>query len=63
MNCCLNLYFLSGGCCFKPETSKDGLKLFEMETVLSLEMRKPKNKADPSSITAVSAPIVVHSSV
>ncbi|KAG7245251.1 hypothetical protein INR49_023824 [Caranx melampygus] len=40
-----------GGCCFKPQTSKDGLKLFEIETVLSLEMRKPKNKADPSSIT------------
>ncbi|XP_031174453.2 uncharacterized protein LOC116063676 isoform X1 [Sander lucioperca] len=41
----------TGGCCFKPETSKDGLKLFEIETVLSLEWRKPKNKADPSSIT------------
>ncbi|XP_054873845.1 uncharacterized protein ube2a isoform X2 [Amphiprion ocellaris] len=41
----------TGGCCFKPETSKDGLKLFEIETVLSLEMRKPKCKADPSSIT------------
>lgn len=44
----------TGGCCFKPETSKDGLKLFEIETVLSLEMRKPKTKADPSSITATS---------
>ncbi|XP_026156317.1 uncharacterized protein LOC113126493 [Mastacembelus armatus] len=42
----------TGGCCFKPETSKDGLKLFEIETVLSLEMRKLKTKADPSSITA-----------
>ncbi|XP_033830965.1 uncharacterized protein LOC117378471 [Periophthalmus magnuspinnatus] len=41
----------SGGCCFKPETSKDGLKLFEAETILSLAMRKPKNKADPSSVT------------
>ncbi|XP_030286797.1 uncharacterized protein LOC115589785 isoform X1 [Sparus aurata] len=41
----------TGGCCFKPETSKDGLKLFEIETVLSLEMRKPKKKADPSTIT------------
>ncbi|XP_068569296.1 uncharacterized protein [Cebidichthys violaceus] len=40
----------TGGCCFKPETSKDGLKLFEIETVLSLEMRKPKKKANPSSI-------------
>ncbi|KAM7383816.1 hypothetical protein PAMA_011264 [Pampus argenteus] len=41
----------TGGCCFKPMTSKDGLKLFEIETVLSLEMRNLKNKADPSSIT------------
>ncbi|KAM9335949.1 uncharacterized protein ABDE67_020945 [Symphorus nematophorus] len=44
----------TGGCCFKPKTSKDGLKLFEIETVLSLELRKPKTKADPSSITASS---------
>ncbi|XP_069559466.1 uncharacterized protein [Brachyistius frenatus] len=41
----------TGGCCFKPKSSKDGLKLFEIETVLSLEIRKPKNKADPSAIT------------
>ncbi|XP_070849418.1 uncharacterized protein [Chaetodon trifascialis] len=41
----------TGGCCFRPETSKDGLRLFEIETVLSLEMRKPKKKADPSTIT------------
>ncbi|KAM8898190.1 uncharacterized protein AB9W97_009226 [Spinachia spinachia] len=41
----------TGGCCFKPETSKDGLKLFEIETVLSLEMRKPKDKANASSVT------------
>ncbi|XP_029931219.1 uncharacterized protein LOC115375808 [Myripristis murdjan] len=44
----------TGGCCFKPETSKDGLKLFEIETVLSLEMRKLKKKLDPSSITSES---------
>uniref|UniRef100_A0A3P8Z502 UBC core domain-containing protein n=2 Tax=Esox lucius TaxID=8010 RepID=A0A3P8Z502_ESOLU len=44
----------TGGCCFKPETSKDGLKLFEMETVLSLELRKPKKKANPSTITSKS---------
>ncbi|XP_006822901.1 uncharacterized protein LOC102801018 [Saccoglossus kowalevskii] len=31
---------ISGGCCFFPETEKDGLKLFEMETVLSLSARK-----------------------
>ncbi|KAK0143774.1 putative bifunctional E2/E3 enzyme R795 [Merluccius polli] len=42
----------TGGCCFKPQTSIDGLKLFESETVLSLEMRKPKKKLDPSSITS-----------
>ncbi|XP_061587147.1 uncharacterized protein LOC133451986 [Cololabis saira] len=41
----------TGGCCFKPETAKDGLKLFEVETVLSLEQRKPKTKLDPSSIS------------
>ncbi|XP_034038689.1 uncharacterized protein LOC117521492 [Thalassophryne amazonica] len=41
----------TGGCCFKPETTKDGLKLFEIETVLSLEQRKPKEKLDPSTIT------------
>ncbi|XP_056453812.1 uncharacterized protein LOC130388368 [Gadus chalcogrammus] len=44
----------TGGCCFKPETSRDGLKLFEIETVLSLEMRKPKEKLDPSAITSES---------
>ncbi|XP_030597381.1 uncharacterized protein LOC115788488 [Archocentrus centrarchus] len=43
----------TGGCCFKPETSKDGLKLFETETILSLEIRKPKTKADPASISDV----------
>lgn len=43
----------TGGCCFKPQTVKDGLKLFEIETVLSLEQRKPKKKLDPSSITEV----------
>ncbi|KAK0153054.1 putative bifunctional E2/E3 enzyme R795 [Merluccius polli] len=44
----------TGGCCFKPETSTDGLKLFEIETVLSLEMRKTKEKLDPSAITSES---------
>lgn len=42
---------VSGGCCFKPNTSKEGLKLFETETVLSVGIRKPKNKADPTSVT------------
>uniref|UniRef100_A0A8C5EWC4 Uncharacterized protein n=2 Tax=Gouania willdenowi TaxID=441366 RepID=A0A8C5EWC4_GOUWI len=47
------LYCISnatGGCCFKPETSKNGLRLFENETVLSLDLRKPKTKADPLKI-------------
>lgn len=48
-----------GGCCFKPDTSKDGLKLFEIETVLSLEIRKPRTKADPSTITKVSIMVVI----
>nr|XP_046263975.1 uncharacterized protein LOC124069172 isoform X2 [Scatophagus argus] len=41
----------TGGCCFKPQTVKEGLKLFEIETVLSLEQRKLKKKLDPSSIS------------
>ncbi|XP_020490869.2 uncharacterized protein [Labrus bergylta] len=41
----------TGGCCFKPQSTKDGLKLFEIETVLSLELRKLKKKLHPSSIT------------
>ncbi|XP_041849079.1 uncharacterized protein LOC121644894 [Melanotaenia boesemani] len=41
----------TGGCCFKPQTAKEGLKLFEIETVLSLEQRKFKEKLDPSSIS------------
>ncbi|KAM9844539.1 uncharacterized protein ACBR49_011369 [Aulostomus maculatus] len=41
----------TGGCCFKPKSTKEGLKLFEIETVLSLELRKPKKKLDPSSIS------------
>lgn len=41
----------SGGCCFKPNTSKDGLQLFETQTVLSVGIRKPKNKVNPDSIT------------
>lgn len=41
----------SGGCCFKPNTSTDGLKLFETETVLSVGIRKPKSKVEPTFIT------------
>ncbi|KAJ8271129.1 hypothetical protein GJAV_G00123070 [Gymnothorax javanicus] len=40
----------TGGCCFRPVTSKGALKLFEMETVLSLERRKLKKKSEVSSI-------------
>ncbi|XP_073711258.1 uncharacterized protein [Misgurnus anguillicaudatus] len=42
---------VTGGCCFKPETSKAALQLFEMETVLSMELRKEKKHFDISSIT------------
>ncbi|KAI7809114.1 hypothetical protein IRJ41_026008, partial [Triplophysa rosa] len=42
---------VTGGCCFKPETSKAALQLFEMETVLSMELRKEKKHSDISSIT------------
>ncbi|XP_050974370.1 uncharacterized protein LOC127170455 [Labeo rohita] len=45
---------VTGGCCFKPETSKVALQLFEMETVLSMELRKEKKKYDISSINHVS---------
>ncbi|KAL7868968.1 hypothetical protein SRHO_G00103520 [Serrasalmus rhombeus] len=41
---------VTGGCCFKPETSKAAMQLFEMETVLSMELRKEKKKFDVSSI-------------
>ncbi|XP_044074806.1 uncharacterized protein LOC122886540 [Siniperca chuatsi] len=41
----------TGGCCFKPQTTKEGLRLFENETVLSLEQRKLKEKLDPSTIS------------
>ncbi|XP_076155216.1 uncharacterized protein LOC143138681 [Alosa pseudoharengus] len=34
----------TGGSCFKPATSTEALKLFEMETVLSLESRRLKRK-------------------
>ncbi|XP_013884435.1 uncharacterized protein LOC106532823 [Austrofundulus limnaeus] len=41
----------TGGCCFKPQSTKEGLKLFEIETVLSLEQRKLKKTLDESSIS------------
>ncbi|XP_056128347.1 uncharacterized protein LOC130106303 [Rhinichthys klamathensis goyatoka] len=44
---------VTGGCCFKPETSKAALQLFEMETVLSMELRKEKKCFDVSSINKV----------
>ncbi|XP_051741704.1 uncharacterized protein LOC127508105 isoform X1 [Ctenopharyngodon idella] len=44
---------VTGGCCFKPETSKEALQLFEMETVLSTELRKEKKHFDISSINTV----------
>ncbi|XP_006822902.1 uncharacterized protein LOC102801139 [Saccoglossus kowalevskii] len=35
---------ITGGCCFFPESEKEGLQLFEMETVLSLGARKDVKK-------------------
>ncbi|KAL7858869.1 hypothetical protein AOLI_G00189710 [Acnodon oligacanthus] len=35
---------VTGGCCFKPTTSKAAVQLFEMETVLSMELRKEKQR-------------------
>ncbi|XP_072529445.1 uncharacterized protein [Salminus brasiliensis] len=42
---------VTGGCCFKPATIKAAVQLFEMETVLSMELRKGKKKFEISSIT------------
>ena len=53
-------YDIVGGYCFKPMTCKDGLKLFEMETVLSMELRKPKEETDPSVLTSVVGGVVPH---
>ncbi|XP_067223290.1 uncharacterized protein [Chanodichthys erythropterus] len=44
---------VTGGCCFKPETAKAALQLFEMETVLSMEQRKEKKNFDISAIKTV----------
>ncbi|XP_049328663.1 ubiquitin-conjugating enzyme E2 E3-like [Astyanax mexicanus] len=44
-------HWTNRGCCFKPETAKDALQLFEMETVLSMEQREEKPHIDISSIT------------
>lgn len=49
----LTVWLCWGGCCFKPETSKEALQLFEMETVLSMELRKEKKHFDVSSINTV----------
>ncbi|XP_066575898.1 uncharacterized protein LOC136766384 [Amia ocellicauda] len=41
---------VTGGCCFKPETLSEALKLFEMETVLSLNSRNVKPSHPEGSI-------------
>nr|XP_014353347.1 PREDICTED: uncharacterized protein LOC102365633 [Latimeria chalumnae] len=43
----------TGGCCFKPKTLEDALKIFEMETVLSLEGRKLKHKYSAEALKTV----------
>ncbi|XP_066523700.1 uncharacterized protein [Hoplias malabaricus] len=42
---------VTGGCCFKPGNIKAAVQLFEMETVLSLELRKEKQTFSVSSVT------------
>nr|XP_015194702.1 PREDICTED: uncharacterized protein LOC107075993 [Lepisosteus oculatus] len=44
---------VTGGCCFKPSSSENALKIFEMETVLSMKDRKPKRKYEASSISTL----------
>ncbi|KAM6979787.1 uncharacterized protein FYW47_018954 [Aplochiton taeniatus] len=46
---------VTGGCCFKPATSREGMKLFEMETVLSLEMRKPKEGCLGNGVSTITS--------
>ncbi|XDV30505.1 hypothetical protein PO909_033425, partial [Leuciscus waleckii] len=41
---------VTGGYCFKPENAKAALKLLEMETVLSMELRAERTKGPASSI-------------
>ncbi|KAK2905043.1 hypothetical protein Q8A67_006842 [Cirrhinus molitorella] len=42
--------YVTGGYCFKPENAKAALKLFEMETVLSMELRAERTRVPLSSI-------------
>ncbi|KAA0715789.1 hypothetical protein E1301_Tti013876 [Triplophysa tibetana] len=42
--------YVTGGYCFKPETAKAALKLLEMETVLSMEMRAERTEVPVSSV-------------
>ncbi len=42
--------FVLGGYCFKPENAKAALKLLEMETVLSMELRAERTREPVSSI-------------
>ncbi|XP_056611898.1 uncharacterized protein LOC130428073 isoform X3 [Triplophysa dalaica] len=42
--------YVTGGYCFKPETAKAALKLLEMETVLSMEMRAERTDVPVSSV-------------
>ncbi len=39
-----------GGYCFKPENAKAALRLFEMETVLSMELRAERTRVPVSSV-------------
>lgn len=42
--------YVTGGYCFKPVNAKAALRLFEMETVLSMELRAERRRVPVSSI-------------
>uniref|UniRef100_A0A8C1JMS2 Uncharacterized protein n=2 Tax=Cyprinus carpio TaxID=7962 RepID=A0A8C1JMS2_CYPCA len=42
--------YVTGGYCFKPENAKVALRLFETETVLSMELRAERTRVPVSSI-------------
>uniref|UniRef100_A0A8C1XU39 Uncharacterized protein n=1 Tax=Cyprinus carpio TaxID=7962 RepID=A0A8C1XU39_CYPCA len=42
--------YVTGGYCFKPENAKAALRLFEIETVLSMELRAERRRVPVSSI-------------
>ncbi|CAN0410801.1 unnamed protein product, partial [Lampetra fluviatilis] len=43
----------TGGCCFQPKSIEEGLKMFEAETILSLEHRKKKPRIEAKKVTSM----------